>query len=126
MADLSQYKLTRWRRLLLLREVRDVTTPDGSTRRMSFCPMCGLTMPTYRLQAHHVRPKSRYPQLAYHLDNGICLCIGCHMHIVHAGNSFRDLAELHHWRFFVPSFDRYTDLAHVRHFNERNQPRLTG
>jgi len=124
MSDFNEYRLTRWRRLLLLREVRDVVAADGSVRRMSFCPMCSTTFPTYRLQAHHIRPKSVYPDRAYELANGICLCLRCHMGIVHGGNSFRDLSDVQQWRFFVPAFDRYVELAAVRRFNESNQYRL--
>jgi hypothetical protein len=87
--------------------------------------MCNISMPTSKLQAHHIRPKSLYPEKAYLLDNGICLCILCHMHLVHGGNSFIDVVTVHQWRFFVPSFDRYVELSKNRRYNEKWQVRLT-
>lgn len=92
--------------------------------RRAFCVMCRTDYPTYRLQAHHVRPKSLYPNLAYSLANGVSLCLGCHMQIVHAGNSFVDIETVANWRFFVPAFDRHVRLAVNQRFNEANQERI--
>jgi len=30
------------------------------------------------LESHHTNPKSEYPELAYDLENGECLCLTCH------------------------------------------------
>jgi hypothetical protein len=46
------------------------------------------------------------------------------MGITHSGNSFKDITELHHWRFMRPAFDRYVRLAPQREFNGLNQHRL--
>lgn len=125
MPDFNDYRLSKWRRLLIIREARTITLPGNQgTARVAYCPMCNTDMPVWRLQAHHIRPKSLHPHLAYDLDNGICLCLSCHMGIVHGGNSFRDLSEVGQWEFFVPSFDRYVDLAKNRRFNEANQSKI--
>lgn len=123
MSELNTYWLTRWRRLLILRECRLVDFGEAS-HRVSFCPLCDQATPTYRLEAHHIRPKATHPQLAYDLSNGICLCVLCHRHITHAGNTFRDIASGHHWRFLVPAFDRYVELAANRRYNQANQARV--
>ena len=119
--ELSPRILTRWRRLLLLREVR--LTEDGG--RVSFCPLCDLTMPTWRLQAHHIRPKARFPELAYMLSNGLMLCVRCHISITHAGSGYQDVHKgRDHWAFLRPAFDRYVGLSRCRYFNRDNQARV--
>ena len=122
--EFNTYRLTKWRRLLLVRDCTSVTLPNGSTVRQGICVMCRNQMPTWRLQAHHIRPKSLYPELAYNLDNGVMIDVGCHFGCVHSGNSFEDLKGIHNWRFYAPSFDRYVNLATQRKFNEANQQRI--
>ncbi len=100
-----------WRRLIL---IRDCVTHDG--HRYAACVMCNRINKTYALQAHHIYPKSLYPELALELWNGVCLDVSCHMQIVHGGNSFLDMS-LGNWRKFVPMFKRYTSLAKQRDFN---------
>lgn len=39
------------------------------------CACCGSRND---LEAHHIKPKSLYPHLAYNVRNGICLCRRCH------------------------------------------------
>lgn len=39
------------------------------------CVECGSR---FKLQAHHIQPKSKYPELRHDLNNGITLCILCH------------------------------------------------
>lgn len=121
--DFNEYRLTKWRRLLLVRDCVTIQTRNGPIR-MAHCQMCNNTFPVYRMQAHHIRPKSLYPHLAYELRNGIMLNLSCHMELVHGGNSFEDMKEHHRWRFFQPAFDRYVDLAINRRFNESNQHRV--
>lgn len=92
--------------------------------RCPYCVMCQTISESSRLQAHHIRPRSIYPQLACQLENGIMLCLSCHQGTVHRGNSFKDMESWHHWRWFVPAFDRYVGLAQQRRFNRKNQGRI--
>lgn len=45
------------------------------------CLVCGSSA---NLQAHHIMPRSKYPELANDLNNGLCLCRRCH-YIYHNG-----------------------------------------
>lgn len=39
------------------------------------CMCCGATT---ALVAHHIKPKSQYPELKFDVDNGQTLCVDCH------------------------------------------------
>ena len=43
-------------------------------KRVGYCEICGGTN---SLNAHHIISRSHYA-LRYDIDNGICLCAGCH------------------------------------------------
>lgn len=58
----KRLRMTTWRRLVL---------KQGNY----VCAMCGSTK---KLQAHHIKPFSEYPDLRMAVDNGICLCKECH------------------------------------------------
>ena len=45
------------------------------------CAICGATS---NLQAHHILPRSQYPDHANDLNNGLCLCRRCH-YLYHNG-----------------------------------------
>lgn len=45
------------------------------------CAICGATS---NLQAHHILPRSQYPEYANDLNNGLCLCRRCH-YLYHNG-----------------------------------------
>jgi len=42
------------------------------------CIICGSTE---KLEAHHVKPRAQFPELALEIDNGITLCKKCHNEI---------------------------------------------
>jgi len=41
------------------------------------CEKCG-ELERRMLEAHHIKPKEMFPELANELDNGQCLCMRCH------------------------------------------------
>lgn len=42
------------------------------------CQLCGLFDKIW-LQAHHIKSKSKFPELMFNLNNGITLCLECHL-----------------------------------------------
>lgn len=42
------------------------------------CAYCGRDEKEWYIEAHHIMPKSVYPELATELENGVALCRGCH------------------------------------------------
>jgi len=42
------------------------------------CVECGCSRKRL-LQAHHIKPKNKYPELAYKINNGQTLCVYCHI-----------------------------------------------
>jgi len=63
------------------------------------CWMCGDTR---HLEAHHIFPKSLYPDSAYIVANGVMLCFRCHRVIVHGSNTF----DLTTWKKFLPLWSK--------------------
>jgi hypothetical protein len=50
-------------------------------RSIGYCEKCGKRE---TLQAAHVKPKGKFRgSLKWDLQNGICLCYGCHLHWAH-------------------------------------------
>lgn len=64
-------ELTKW--------ARKVKVRDGY-----ICQHCGCDDEI--MHAHHIKPKSKFPELAFDIENGICLCWECHK-LVHYGDS---------------------------------------
>jgi hypothetical protein len=59
-----------------MRKLRTLTEWSAAIKaRDCRCLTCGATT---ALVAHHVKPKSQYPELKYDLDNGVTLCVDCH------------------------------------------------
>lgn len=50
------------------------------TRDKYTCQMCGSD--GGRLEAHHIKPKARFPELTLDPNNGITLCYYCHRRLV--------------------------------------------
>ena len=42
------------------------------------CQDCG-ELDRELLESHHTHAKAEYPELAYDLDNGECICLTCHI-----------------------------------------------
>ena len=95
----NKKKLTRWSRLV--------------RRRDHHCYLCEESESHRVMQAHHIKPKHLYPELAYDLNNGIQLCRRCHMEIIHTTNTS-------HKKMYV-LFKRYIKRKKIKLFNETNQ-----
>lgn len=54
------------------------------------CQLCGSNEV---LNTHHIYPKKKYPELAYHMDNIITLCNNCHNFFRKHEESFIDFFE---------------------------------
>lgn len=128
----TDHKLTRWRRLLLIRDSRVAyVTPASGDRpekrvRLCICVLCGgeVFYRATQLQAHHIRPKSIFPELALHLDNGVMLCTGHHQGIVHNHNAALDVTRKDRysgWAAWVVHFNRWNDLTQNRLYNLAQQ-----
>lgn len=71
---------------------------------------------------------SLYPARELQLSNGVMLCAGHHLGIVHSHNASLDARRTddfqNGWRAFVVMFDRFVGLAQNRDYNAANQSRL--
>lgn len=65
----------RWQKTRAIKMARDPLCEDplGDHARLRH------TMPTQ--QVHHIKPLATHPELAYHLDNLMSVCIRCHSKI---------------------------------------------
>ena len=61
------------------------------------CAYCGATQ---KLEAHHIKPQSEYPELSVSLDNGITLCHDCH-YSAHGGQYYNRVKCGHYRPFTV-------------------------
>ena len=104
---LSKYWLRRWSLAVRLRD--DFT-----------CAVCGERFKTGKnaVQAHHIKAKYLYPELAYTLANGISVCAKHHQPLVHIGFTRQS------WKDWVPMFRRLNRLVKRRRFNEEHQHKI--
>jgi len=100
---LSPYWLGRWSTLVRMR--------DGYV-----CYLCSNKYPSYQCQSHHIYPKFHFPDKAYHLDNGICICVNCHMPVVHSTDES--------WLKFTDCFKRPLRYVDAVKFNSENQSKV--
>ena len=74
------------KQLIKLGKMFDMTSKEMITALLSWssvikkldnfrCKNCGST---HKLNAHHIQPKSEFPELSLDLDNGVTLCEDCH------------------------------------------------
>jgi len=85
-------------------------------RAMFKCFVCSEIIPWRQTQAHHIYVKAIYPEKAYDLDNGICVCGPCHQPRIHS--------TVDSWRKFIPMFKAWLRRASVQAFNHKNQDRI--
>jgi len=101
---LSAYYLRRWSTLV---RVRDEFV----------CYVCSEKIKVRaKAQAHHVYPKSIYPEKAYDLDNGVCVCGRCHQPLIHSTNSS--------WKKFTGFFKRHLRRVKNARFNSEHQGKI--
>jgi len=126
--EATSSQLTRWRRLLLVRDSRPIFDRDDSPRAC-ICALCGpdIFYRTFQVQAHHIRPKALYPVLALDLSNGVMLCAGHHQGVVHNHNASVDIRDRSHdsgWLNWLVHFRRWNDLSANEQFNFENQGKI--
>ena len=99
---LSKYKLSRWSRLVRLRD-------------KGICFMCHENDGIFKMAAHHIYPKGdiRYSHKAYDLRNGITLCWRCHRKVLHTTWT--------NWRRYCIMFKAYMKRKAIRKFNKDNE-----
>lgn len=80
-------KSTQWDKLHNSQEYKAWRLAVWSRDHFS-CQKCGVKQSrTNPLHAHHIKPKSKYPELVLDIDNGLTVCKKCHLfiHYGHAG-----------------------------------------
>ena len=100
---LNKYRLRKWSRLVRIRDE-------------FICYVCSEKIERRYSQAHHIYPKYLYPEKAYDLSNGVCVCGDCHMPIVHSTNRS--------WRKFTCFFKRCTKRKKNKEFNSKYHIRV--
>ena len=96
----------------LKRHYLNLTAKDGASLNWSWqkckrefykrvpkeCACCGSKK---KIEAHHIKPRHSFPELALTLSNLIALCKGCHFKIGHLGSYFTYNATIKTVAFFV-------------------------
>lgn len=62
-----------------------------AVRLQGYCSYCGKRRPEVVLHAHHIFSR-RHFATRWDIDNGVCLCTGCHLYIAH-----KDIQEFADW-----------------------------
>lgn len=101
---LSRYYLAKWSRYVRIR--------DNNICQICFEPID----PRRNGDAHHIYPKSLYPEKAYRLDNGITTHDYHHQPVVHTTKTS--------WQYWVPYFKPFMKYKSKKEFNEKYQDRL--
>jgi 5-methylcytosine-specific restriction endonuclease McrA len=100
--EFNTYHLRRWSLLVRLRD--DFT-----------CHVCGEECKETS-QAHHIYPKSIYPEKVFDLNNGITVCQAHHQPLVHA--------QWKSWRKWTDFFKRPLRRKANKKFNVENQHKV--
>lgn len=76
------------------------------------CRICHAKKSDSRLDAHHIYSKSKYPQFAYDIENGITLCYSCHLRVTHKEDNFiSQFASMNRdWEIY-----RWSGLGEINH-----------
>ncbi len=61
------------------KEVRRQFRIDCLGRDNIRCRVCGLALPPYKLEVHHITNRNEMPGGGYVKENGITLCTDCHL-----------------------------------------------
>lgn len=110
MEELSEYYLNRWSRIVRIRDGHKCFLCEETADKKS------STVEDRKMHSHHIDLKSLFPEKAYNLDNGICLCNRCHYEIVHT-------TEKSHKKLRVV-FKRHVNRKKYKEFNKKWQHKL--
>jgi len=99
----SKTKLRRWSTLVRVRD-------------KFVCYLCESKGKRWEMESHHIYPKSVYPDKAYDLANGVCLCNNCHQRLIHHTRKS--------WRKFTCFFRRHVDKKAMVEFNRKNASKV--
>ena len=81
-----------------------------AVRLQGYCSYCGKRSPEVVLHAHHIFSR-RHFSTRWDVENGVCLCTGCHLYIAH-----KDIQEFADWvlnRFGAECLERLRRKAHT-------------
>jgi 5-methylcytosine-specific restriction endonuclease McrA len=75
------------------------------------CFLCEEGKERRMMEAHHIYPKSLYPEKKFDLANGICLCHRCHRQIIHTSRKS--------WKKYTAMLRPYMRRKIVKEFNNK-------
>jgi len=115
MAKLSKYRLRKWS-IHVRRRDQQILSPRARSVGRFPCWICGGWFASNMVNAHHIKPKSLFPEIAFDLNNGITICLGCHMLVCHGTK--------HRWKRSTFSMCNYTKKGVAKRYNEEYQWRI--